>query len=161
MAPVMQNEGVAGATGTQTDTITVEIRNTTAPYAIVASTKTVLNTNGTASVAFAAGGTYYLAIKHRNGVQTWSATPITLSGAPITYDFSDFVNKAYGNNQVALVVDTLLFQMVQLLNLLLVEIANGTTNASSLTEFLRKWCNPRWCRIIMSSNYYLYHSCLT
>jgi hypothetical protein len=42
-------------------------------------------------------GTYYIVIKHRNGVQTWSASPVTI---PTIYDFTTDTNKAYGSNQV-------------------------------------------------------------
>ncbi len=99
MVPVMSAQGIAGATPSQTDTITVELRNTTPPYTLVQSVKTILNTNGTAVCNFPVTGTYYLVVKHRNAVQTWSANPIVLSAAPLTYDFSNAINKAYGSNQ--------------------------------------------------------------
>ncbi len=102
MTPALQNQGVAGATPTLTDTITVELRNSTPPYAVANSIKTLLNTNGTATCLFSTTGTYYLVVKHRNGLETWSANPITVTGAPSTYDFSDAANKAYGSNQQTL-----------------------------------------------------------
>lgn len=99
MAPVLLNQAVAGATPTQTDSITVELRNSTAPFAIAASIKTILNTNGTATCNFGTAGSFYIAVKHRNGLQTWSATPQTLSAAPLTFDFSNLITKAFGSNQ--------------------------------------------------------------
>jgi hypothetical protein len=99
MDNVLQNQFVPGATATQTDTITVELRNTTSPYGVAATVKTILNTNGTATCNFTVAGNFYIAIKHRNGLQTWSATPVTLSSTPLTYDFSNLITKAYGSNQ--------------------------------------------------------------
>ncbi len=99
MTPVMSNQGIAGATASQTDTITVELRNTTSPYAVASTLKTILNTNGTAVCNFPTSGTYYIAVKHRNAVQTWSKNPVVLSAVPLTYDFSNALNKAFGDNQ--------------------------------------------------------------
>jgi hypothetical protein len=101
MEPVMLNQSIPGATSTQTDTITVELRAASAPYGIVATQKRILNTNGTSTGNFAVSGNYYIVIKHRNGLQTWSANPVALSGA-VSYDFSNLASKAYGNNQVNL-----------------------------------------------------------
>ncbi len=102
MTPVMLNQGVAGATASHADTITVELRNTSTPFAVAATLKTVMNVNGTAVCNFPLSGNYYLAVKHRNAVQTWSKNPVTLGAVPITYDFSTALNKAYGDNQQAL-----------------------------------------------------------
>lgn len=101
MAPALLNQGVAGATSGITDTITVQLRNTTAPYGIASTLKTILNTNGTASCIFPVSGSFYIAVSHRNGLQTWSANPVTLSAAPVTYDFSNAANKAFGSNQLS------------------------------------------------------------
>lgn len=51
-----------------------------------------------------AGQTYYVVLKHRNAIQTWSANPIVLSDA--LYDFTTNANKAYGNNQVLVAANT-------------------------------------------------------
>lgn len=101
MEPVLSNQGIAGATALMCDTITVQLRNTVAPYAVAQSIKTILNTNGSAVCNFPISGTYYLAVQHRNGLQTWSANPVTLvNGTPAAYDFSNIASKAFGNNQV-------------------------------------------------------------
>jgi Zn-dependent metalloprotease len=102
MTPVLQNQGVLGASSSQTDTITVELRNTVPPYTIAASQQRILNTNGTSTGTFNVSGNYYLAIKHRNALQTWSANPVNLVGGTLSYDFSNALNKAFGNNQVNL-----------------------------------------------------------
>jgi len=102
MTSVLQNQGVVGATSSMTDSITVQLRNSTAPYAVVSMIKTILNTDGTAVCSFPVSGTFYIAVSHRNGLQTWSATALALSGTPLTYDFSDAITKAYGSNQSSL-----------------------------------------------------------
>jgi hypothetical protein len=102
MGNVLQNQAVAGATATQTDTITVELRNQTPPYTLANSINTILNTNGNASCNFTTTGTYYLVVKHRNGLETWSATPLTIASVSTPYDFTNAANKAYGSNQVNL-----------------------------------------------------------
>ncbi len=42
---------------------------------------------------------YYIVVKHRNSIETWSSIPVTFSGADtLFYDFSDSAVKAYDNN---------------------------------------------------------------
>lgn len=101
MRPVLMNQGVPGATSSQCDTITVELHNSTAPYALAYSSKVVLKTNGTAVVTFpfaAFGNSYYIVIKGRNMIETWSKNPQSLAvNAYITYHFGA-ATQAYGNN---------------------------------------------------------------
>ena len=102
MTPALLNQGV-GLNGTIADSITVEFHNATNPYSLVDTKKVVLNTNGTASVLFPSSTTsYYLAIKHRSALKTWTATPIQASIG--TYDFTTNASKAYGNNMT--LIDT-------------------------------------------------------
>lgn len=82
------------------DTIVVELRNSTAPYSLAFSVIGTLNTNGTANILFPAGSlgnSYYLVIKHRNSIETWSAMPISIL-ASTSYNFSSSINQAFGNN---------------------------------------------------------------
>jgi len=63
------------------------------------SEKAILHTDGTALVQFPGatlGNSYYVSIKHRNSIETWSAAPITLSSTT-SYDFSTGMNQAYGD----------------------------------------------------------------
>ena len=96
MQPVMLNQNVIGATATQADSIQVEIYNGTT-FALAGSTQTVLMTNGTASATInASDGSYYIAIRHRNSVFTWSATPVTLASAlPASYNFSTAPSQSF------------------------------------------------------------------
>jgi PKD repeat protein len=65
-----------------------------------------LQTDGNATIGdlpFSLHGEYYIVIRHRNSIETWSAQPVIFSGAgPIEYDFTVSANKAYGNNQKSL-----------------------------------------------------------
>lgn len=91
------------STDSQTgDTITVLIKNSTAPYNNVDSTTAFTDANGNAALTFPAlsNGSYYIAVKHRNSITTWSSSPVTLNNmVPASYDFSDNSAKAFGNNQ--------------------------------------------------------------
>jgi hypothetical protein len=63
------------------------------------SAKVVLHTNGMASVIFpgsALGGSYYVAVRHRNSLETWSAAPITTASTN-SVDFSASATAAYGD----------------------------------------------------------------
>lgn len=103
MRPVLLNSGVAGASSSQTDTITVELRNPTTPYGVFSTTKGVLATNGTATIntnpSQAVGNSYYIVLKHRNAVETWSAAPVPINASG-SYNFSTAASQAFGNNMV-------------------------------------------------------------
>ncbi len=43
------------------------------------------------------GHSYYLVLKHRNSIETWSANPIGFNGN-LNYDFTSSYDKALGNN---------------------------------------------------------------
>jgi len=83
------------------DTVRVNIRNSTSPFAIVESKKVNLNSAGQASIMFnsvANGVNYYIQIIHRNSMVTWSGTPQMFAANHLTYDFTTASGKAYGNN---------------------------------------------------------------
>lgn len=99
MMPVLKNQGI-GNSNAITDTVTVELRHST-NYSLVSAIKKVVNTDGTLQAIFSvAAGNYYVAIKHRNTLQTWSSSLIAVGPVPASYDFTDAANKAYGSNQI-------------------------------------------------------------
>jgi hypothetical protein len=102
MRPVMANQGVGSST-TDVDDVTVELRDSSTS-SLVASVTARLHTDGTATATFgtAPSGSFYIVVKHRNAVQTWSATAQTVGATPLTYDFTTAANKAYGDNMVEL-----------------------------------------------------------
>ena len=100
MTSVLQNQGVSNSLATQVDTITVELRDSINPSTVIASGKSLLMTNGNASITFnnlSTNHAMWIVIKHRNAIETWSGLPVALS--PTTYyDFTNAASQAYGNN---------------------------------------------------------------
>ncbi|MBK8982005.1 MAG: FG-GAP repeat protein [Ignavibacteria bacterium] len=93
----------AGSNTQVSDTITAYLRNSTSPYSIADQTSEVVLSDGTAQLKFgnALSGNYYLAITHRNSIETWSALPISVSsGSPAAFDLSSSLSQAYGSNQI-------------------------------------------------------------
>jgi len=86
------------------DTAIVYLRNSSSPYALVDSAKSIIDSvtyTGSFLFSNAGTGTYYLQTKHRNSLETWSKTPqfYTL-GTGLSYDFTDNITKAFGNNMI-------------------------------------------------------------
>lgn len=87
------------------DTVSFYLRNINSPYAVVDSGKTVIDSvtlNGTVTFANAVTGTYYLVVKSRNTIETWSKSggeSYTRGGA-FSYDFTTASSKAFGNNMI-------------------------------------------------------------
>ncbi len=99
MQPVLLNQGVS-APATACDTIDVWLHSTVSPYDEVYSFKGVLSTAGLISCVYpeaAIGNSYYMVVKHRNSIDTWSADPILITNSAV-YDFTTASNKAYASN---------------------------------------------------------------
>ena len=97
MSSVLFNQGVS-LDPDITDDITVELHDEYT-YANIASGIASLHTDGTTSISFPSiSGMYYVVIKHRNTLQTWTATPVLLGSTPLNYDFSNASSKAFGSN---------------------------------------------------------------
>jgi hypothetical protein len=83
------------------DIVKVELHNSISPYTMMDSISQVLSTAGVADFNFvnAVNGTpYYAVIKHRNAVETWSASTITFTSGAASYDFTSAQTQAYGSN---------------------------------------------------------------
>jgi trimeric autotransporter adhesin len=88
------------------DQVTVELHNATYPYAISSLyppfNNVDLKTNGEISISTLPGsitGSYYVVIKHRNSIETWSMAPVQFGvPSPIQYDFTTAASKAFGDN---------------------------------------------------------------
>jgi hypothetical protein len=86
------------------DTITVLLRAATAPYEIVDAANGVLSASGSASLSFTKanlGSSYYIVVKHRNSIETWSANAVSFT-LDATYNFTSGVGQAYGSNMVVI-----------------------------------------------------------
>lgn len=100
MHPVLALQGEA-TTGGASDTVVIDLHQASAPYAIVSSAKGILQQDGRVHFSGTAvlGQPYFIAIRHRNALETWSASPVIL-GENTLYDFTVSAAKAYGSNQV-------------------------------------------------------------
>lgn len=83
------------------DTVKVYLRSSIPPYNAVDSATAVLNDSGKTAMTFsnATTGNYYLQIKNRNAIETWSMNPIlNTEGGTTLYDFTSATSQAFGNN---------------------------------------------------------------
>ena len=86
------------------DTVTVYLRNSVSPFAKIDSSKKELYGPGTGQEFLfnnAQNGTpYYVEVKHRNALETWSADPVTFASDVASIAFSVDAVYAYGNNLI-------------------------------------------------------------
>lgn len=83
------------------DTTTVYLRNSSSPFAIADSSKAYMSPYGTGTFTFSNainGVNYYLQVKHRNSIETWSDSARSFVSSTLTYDFTTSVSSAFGNN---------------------------------------------------------------
>lgn len=87
------------------DTFSLYVRSASFPYGIVDSASSVVDSvtlNGSFAITKAFTGTYYLVLKGRNSLETWSRAGGEAINAGFTYnyDFTLASSRAYGNNMV-------------------------------------------------------------
>ncbi len=104
LRPDLLNCSILHAQDVQSDSVTVELHSSSNPANIIATFKTILHANGKAYCIFSLSGglignSYYIVVKHRNAIETWSANPVLFSSRTV-YNFSDNIAKAYGSNMV-------------------------------------------------------------
>jgi hypothetical protein len=83
------------------DTITIELRKNDAGKTLESSMKKIVDINGNVSISFPAsafGKSYYVVIKHRHSMETWSNLPILFNSISLSYSFTDLATKAFGGN---------------------------------------------------------------
>lgn len=101
MRPVLYNQGMeSNPASMNTDTVRVELHGTVPPYALLHSATAILSTSGMLNVPFPSsvyGNSYYVVLKHRHVIETWSATPVLMNQS--VYDFTNAAGKAYGGKQ--------------------------------------------------------------
>ncbi|MEZ4690419.1 MAG: hypothetical protein R3A12_09650 [Ignavibacteria bacterium] len=87
-----------------TDTVRFYLRNSSSPYALVDSAIVTIDSltfNSPVQFANAGTGQYYLQVKHRNSLETWSKDRIKyIAGSMFNYDFTFSADQAYGNNEI-------------------------------------------------------------
>jgi hypothetical protein len=87
------------------DTARVYLRNISSPYSIVDSAKSVIDSltlAGSFLFSNAPTGTYYLQVKSRNGLETWSKAggQVYTSGSAFSYNFTTASAQSYNSNQI-------------------------------------------------------------
>ena len=85
------------------DTVTVYLKNSTAPYANVDSARGVIDSlsfTGTFAFRNAPSGNYYIVVKHRNCIETWSKAGgiVYTFGGTNNYNFTTSASQAFGSN---------------------------------------------------------------
>ncbi|MFZ1320482.1 MAG: sialidase family protein [Ignavibacteria bacterium] len=86
------------------DTLTAELRNSSSPYGIAATAKSVIDSVtflGNFNFPHVDPGNYYIAIYGRNSLETWSDSAKSVcNGVDAISDFTTGYNKAFGGNLV-------------------------------------------------------------
>lgn len=87
------------------DTVTAYLRNTSSPFEVVDFSKAVIDSNtftGNFNFANTLNGTYYIVIKHRNSIETWSKSggEVFINGHTQNFDFTTADSQSYGNNMI-------------------------------------------------------------
>jgi hypothetical protein len=91
MSSVLFNTGISSIP-TACDTIEVSLYDNSSLPINKLTKKVVLNTDGTTSIDVPwtlLGQLYYIVIKHRNSIETWSKSPILLVGSNASCDFTN------------------------------------------------------------------------
>ena len=96
-----QDSGGDHFAGPVADLVTVKLASATSPYGIVYTANNVqLYANGKSSFSIPGSltGSYYIVVKHRNSIETWSAAPVSFAGGAVSYNFSTSLSQAFGSN---------------------------------------------------------------
>lgn len=101
MQPVLLNSNGVGSSS-EADNVTVELHDATFPYALAYTFTGVQGINGQITCTYpgaAVGNSYYIVLKGRNAIETWSAAPVAITSSS-SYDFTTGAGQAYGANQI-------------------------------------------------------------
>lgn len=87
------------------DTITAYLRTVSSPYLVIDSAKALIDSlsfKGSFVYHDAVSGVYFIQLKHRNALETWSKTGGMnfTQGNVMNYNFTNSQSQAYGNNLV-------------------------------------------------------------
>ena len=92
MIPLLYELGISGDP-TACDTVTIELHDAVQTNNIAATAQAILHTDGRAVVVFPdaiQGGSYYIVVRHRHSITTWSRNPVVFSGQVTPYNFLEF-----------------------------------------------------------------------
>jgi PKD repeat protein len=130
------------------DTVTVELHNSVTPFGLSNLNRSTVTVTGDGSFLFPTtvlGQSFYIVVKHRNSLQTWSASPVTITSGG-SYDFTNAANKAFGSNQIQVSPGVYAFYSGDISNGILGGIQDGQITTSdfnelqnSVTQFLNNY----------------------
>lgn len=83
------------------DEMRIYLRSNSSPYLKVDSSLSVLNPSGNGNFNFKnvlSGVNYYIQLKHRNSLETWSNNTSAFIGNTLTYNFTNTNTQAFGDN---------------------------------------------------------------
>jgi endonuclease G, mitochondrial len=84
------------------DTVTVELHDASS-FALVDQDKELLSASGTGTFTFSSavnGSNYYIVVKHRNSIETWSTSAHSFTSSALNYNFTTAATQAYGSNMI-------------------------------------------------------------
>ncbi len=85
------------------DTIVVQLRNVSSPYNLIESKAGLGGLGMFRQINFSSavnGTQYYVDVRHRNSIETWSGGSLSFSNDSLAYDFTTSSSQAYGSNMV-------------------------------------------------------------
>ncbi len=94
-------EGLFDGSRMVPDSIKIELRSSASPYILIDSAIVFTDTLGNSNAEFyniKLTENFYIVVKHRNSIETWSKLPQSFSSGLISYDFTTDSSQAYGNN---------------------------------------------------------------
>ncbi len=118
------------------DTVTLELHNSVPPYVLIESCCGTINVNGIGHFILnsnSLGKSYYIVVKHRNALETWSGSPVTLISNGL-YNFASAANKAFGSNQVTVEPGVYAFYSGDISNGVVGGVPDGQINLSDFYE---------------------------
>lgn len=96
-------EGLFDGSNMISDTITVELHDATSPSILIDTKIGILDAEGKGSFIFnnaVNGSSYFIVVKHKNALETWSGTPQAFISSTLSYNFTNNETQAYGNNMI-------------------------------------------------------------
>ncbi len=90
MQPVLNTTGL-NVSNVACDSITIELHDPLTINSVFKTNTVLLNTDGHATVTYPKAvidNYYYIAIRHRNSIETWSKDPILFTGNEVNFDFT-------------------------------------------------------------------------
>ncbi|MCX6291465.1 MAG: FG-GAP-like repeat-containing protein [Bacteroidetes bacterium] len=92
MQAILYNNDQATYPSMACDSITIELHADTSPYDLIATANGLLDVYGNVIVQFPSSlmnGSYFIALRHRNSIETWSKDPVLFNSLVTSFDFTN------------------------------------------------------------------------